>query len=401
VREACPTPPKASRAFLIRSALLTAVAASLLFAAGCSTATSSGSATAASASATAGSASSPAASPQLATAQGAVTKLLAVPTSIGITEPLKKAPTAKGTLVYLACDSALCQVLGQGVLAAAQTAGLPFKSIATQLANPATLVAGMQQALQMSPKPSGVVFAGIPEAVWSTEVPAFQKAGIPLIPVAVGATTASPAVPAGSLDGPADARAQAAAIAEFFIADSKSAGDSLVINVPDVGSLQLATKQYLSTVASGCAGCKVTSISVTLAQVAGNGVVPAVVSAVQRNPSVKYIVTPEGDYTLGLSAALAAAGLSGVQLLGINPDETDQQELATGAATAFSSLPFKILGWKAVDVALRYSEGQTISPGDGPLPLQLLTKATVGTPADSIDRPVDYQDQFKKLWKLS
>jgi ribose transport system substrate-binding protein len=253
----------------------------------------------------------------------------------------------------------------------------------------------------MSPTPSGGVFAGIPEAVWSAEVPAFEKAGIPLIPVAVGATTASPAIPAGSLDGPADAKAQAAAIADFFIADSGGTGDALVVNVPDVGSLQIATTQFLGTTASGCSGCKVTTVNVTLAQVAGNGVVPAVVSAVQRNPGIKYIVTPEGDYTLGLSAALAAAGLSGVQLLGINPDKTDQQEIATGTVTAFTLLPFKVLGWKAVDVALRYSEGMATSPGDGPLPLQLLTKATIGTPADSIDRPADYQDQFEKLWKLS
>ena len=339
--------------------------------------------------------------PQVAAAQGAVTKLLTAPTSIGITEPLKKAPTVKGTLVYLACDSALCQVLGQAVQTAAKTAGVPFKSIATQLANPATLVAGMQQALQMSPKPSGVVFAGIPEAVWSTEVPAFQKAGIPLIPIAVGATTTSPALPAGSLDSLSDARAQAAAIAEFFIADSGGTGDSLFINVPDVGALAVATKQYLSTVASDCSKCKAASMNVTLAQVAANGVVPAVVSAVQRDPAIKYVVTPEGDYTLGLSAALSAAGLSGVKLLGINPDETDQQSLATGSVTAFTLLPFNILGWKAVDVALRYSEDMTVQAGDGPLPLQLLTKATVGAPAASIDRPADYQAQFEKLWKQS
>jgi ribose transport system substrate-binding protein len=337
----------------------------------------------------------------VAVAQGAVTKLLAAPVSIGIAEPLKHAPTTRGPVVFMLCDSALCQVLGSGVQAAAKAAGLPYKSIATQLANPATLVSGMQQALQISPKPSGVIFAGLPEAVWSTQVPAFQKAGIPLIPIAVGATTPSPALPAGSLDSLTDAKAQAAAIAEFFIADSGGTGDSLFVNVPDVGALAVATQQYLSTVASECSTCKATSMNVTLAQVAANGVVPAVVSAVQRDPAIKYVVTPEGDYTLGLSAALSAAGLSGVKLLSINPDETDQQALATGGVTAFTLLPFNILGWKAVDVALRYSEGMTVPAGDGPLPLQLLTKATVGTPAASIDRPADYQAQFEKLWKLS
>ncbi len=58
------------------------------------------------------------------------------------------------------------------------------------------------------------------------------------------------------------------------------------------------------------------------------------------------------------------------------------------------------MAWKAVDVALRYAQGMSVEPGDGALPLQLLTKETVGSPQDSIDRPEDYEQQFKKLWKV-
>ncbi|WP_241255665.1 sugar ABC transporter substrate-binding protein [Candidatus Protofrankia californiensis] len=340
------------------------------------------------------------ASAAVAAAQAEVTKLLQAPTSIGVTEPLKSAPAKGGTLVFLSCENGLCQVLAKGMGTAAKAAGLEYKNQPIKLADPATLIAGMQQALEMNPKPVGVAFAGIPEAVWGSQAPAFQKAGVPLIPIAVGETTASPVVPAGSLDGPADARAQASAIANFFIADSQGRGKSLIVNVPDVGSLKIVTDQYVSTVKSGCPDCSVGTVDVTLAQVGGGQVVPAVVSALQRNRDVKYVVTVQGEFTQGLQAAVKAAGLPDVQLLGINPAKFNQQQVQTGEAKAFTLLPFNIMAWKAVDVALRYAQGMSVEPGDGALPLQLLTKETVGSPQDSIDRPEDYEQQFKKLWKV-
>ncbi|WP_254858498.1 substrate-binding domain-containing protein [Protofrankia sp. BMG5.30] len=335
----------------------------------------------------------------LAAAQAEVARLLRTPTSVGVTEPLKSAPAKGGTLVFLSCENGLCQVLAKGMGEAAKVAGLEYKNQPIKLADPATLIAGMQQALEMNPKPVGVAFAGIPEAVWGSQIPAFQRAGVPLIPIAVGETTANPIVPAGSLDGPADARAQASAIANFFIADSQGQGKSLIVNVPDVGSLKIATDQYVSTIKSGCPDCSVGTVDVTLAQVSSGQVVPAVVSALQRNRDVKYVVTVQGEFTQGLQAAVKAAGLPDVQLLGINPAKFNQQELQTGEAKAFTLLPFNIMAWKAVDVALRYAQGMSVEPGNGALPLQLLTKETLGSPQDSIDRPEDYRQQFEKLWK--
>jgi ribose transport system substrate-binding protein len=375
-----------------RSAQALVVAGAVVLAAACGS-SSGGSST----KAATGSDTGSAVSAQVAAAQSKVDTLLAAPTSIGITQPLKTTPAGGKTLVFLSCDNGLCQLLASGTGAAAKVAGLGYKNIPVKLADPATLIAGMQQALQMKPKPAGVAFAGIPEAVWSSQVPAFAKAGVPLIPIAVGPVTIAPGVPA-TLDGPADATAQAAAIAEYFIADSHGTGKALVVNVPDVGALKIATDSFTSTVAAGCSGCSATALDVTLAQVASNGVVPAVVSALQRAPKTTYVVTPQGEFTQGLQAAIKAAGLTKVKLIGINPAKFNQQDLLTGDAAAFASLPFNIMAWRTVDVALRYSEGMTVPDGGGVLPLQLLTKATVGTPADSIDRPADYQAQFKKLW---
>jgi ribose transport system substrate-binding protein len=385
--------PYAYRRPKLYRAVYALVLAPLLLAAACSSSSNSSTAKPSSSSAAG-------ASPEVAAAQAAVAKLLAAPTSIGVTEPLKSKPQAGRTLVFLSCENGLCQVLAGAMGEAAKAAGLGYKNQTIKLADPSTLIAGMQQALQMNPKPAGVAFAGIPEAVWGSQVAAFQKAGVPLIPIAVGDTTASRVVPAGSLDGPADAKAQADAIANYFISDSAGTGKSLIVNVPDVGSLKIVTDEYVSTVKSGCTACTAGTVDVTLAQVGSGGVVPAVISALQRNPGVKYVVTVQGEFTQGIGAAMSAAGLTGVKLLGINPAKFNQQDLSTGAASAFTLLPFHVMAWKAVDVALRYAQGMTVAPGDGPLPLQLLTKETVGTPQDSIDRPEDYQAQFKTLWKV-
>lgn len=337
---------------------------------------------------------------EVAAAKMEVERLLEAPTSIGVSTPLTSAPEGLGDLVFLSCENALCQVLAEGMGEAATAAGIGFRNRPIKLADPASLIQGMKDALAMSPKPSGVVFAGLPEAVWGAMIPAFEKAAVPLIPIAVGETSKSPALPAGSLDGPADARAQAEAVANFFIADSEGAGKSVLLSVPDVGALRIIAEHFLATVTDKCTGCSAKAVDVSLAQVAGNQVVPAVVSAVQRNPDVKYVVTVHGEFTQGIGAALKAAGRPDVKLIGVNPAEFNQQDLLRGETLAFSSLPFHIMAWKAVDAVLRYQQALPIELGNGPLPLQLLTKETVGTPQKSIDRPEDYQEQFKKLWQV-
>lgn len=348
-----------------------------------------------------GAPSSSGGSAQVQAAQAEVDRLLEPPTSLGVTEPLKARPSGLGPLVYLSCENALCQEIAKGMEQAASAAGVPFRNQPIKLADPATLVAGMQQALALSPKPSGVVFAGLPEPVWGSQLPAFEKAGVPLIPIAVGATSDSPALPAGSLDGPADGDAQATAIANYFIAASKGEGKALVLNVPDVGLLKSVTEKFQSTVAAGCSGCSVDTVDVTLAQVGGNAVVPAVVSALQRQPDTDYVVTVQGEFTQGLQAAARAAGIDDIKLIGINPTASNQQELLSGEAGAFTLLPFTVMGWMAVDVALRVAQDLPVEEGAGGLPLQLLTKDTVGTPAASLNRPEDFQEQFKKLWLVA
>lgn len=399
------TPLRARRSGARRPVLLALSTAVALTLAGCGDAEepTTGSAPAgagASAAAAAGASAAAGGSDQLAAAQAVVDKLLQPPTSVGVTEPLKSKPTG-GSFVYLGCELVLCQINDVNMKEAATAAGLKYSKIAIKAADPATLVAAMQQALAMNPKPLGVAFAGTPEAVWSSQIPAYEKAGVAIVPIGVGETSDSPSLPAGALNGPADIRAQAEGIGNFFITDSGGKGKALLMNVPDVGAFKQFTGDFQSVVSKGCDECVVKTVDISLSQVGTNAVVPAVVAALQRDPSIKYVITVAGSFTLGLQSAAKAAGIKDLQLLGINPDIVNLQGMGAGTDKAFMNIPLKIMAWKAVDVALRKAQDMEVPDGDGPLPLQLLTKDTVGTPEPSIDRPEDYRDQFKKLWLVA
>jgi ribose transport system substrate-binding protein len=336
----------------------------------------------------------------VAAAQAAVSSRLAAPTSLAVTQPLKARPPAGKTIVSLQCDAgSQCLVVNDSVKAATAAVGWNFRSIPFQLANPATLIAAMQQALQV-PNVVGVVFFGLPEAVWASEVPAYQNANVALIPGSAGPLTPSPVVPAG-MEGPGDTTAHGVDIGNYFIADSGGTGTVLDVNVPAIPSTASMSSSFTNTVAGHCGQCKVQELDVTLAQVGANQVVSAVEAALQRNPSINYVLSVQGGFTDGLPAALRSIGESKVKIIGTYPTIATEQDIVNGSVQAFTLTSYSILGWNAVDIALRFSEGMAMTPGVGEGPRQILTKSNLGTPATSIDRPANYQDLFKALWHVS
>jgi ABC-type sugar transport system substrate-binding protein len=95
---------------------------------------------------------------------------------------------------------------------------------------------------------------------------------------------------------------------------------------------------------------------------------------------------------------MSAAGITGVTVGGALATAENEQAILNGTETAFTTYNSSYIGWQTVDVALRLLEKMTIPPYDNGVPTQLVTKATVGTPADSATAPANYPQQFGKLW---
>jgi ribose transport system substrate-binding protein len=320
------------------------------------------------------------------------------PSTISITQPLTSAPPAGKSIYYLQCEQPQCQQVGLGVKAAATIAGWTFKSIPFLSTNPSTLVTGLNQALQEGA--TTVAIVAEPYALWSAVVPKFQAAHVPIIAMFVGPATIGSTVIANVSD-PAFSALNGKILADWFISESNAQGHVLLANVPDYPYLGLVGDSFASNVARGCSGCQVTTLNVGIPDVASGAINSQIVSALQKDPSIKYVMVADVAFAQALPGALAAAGRNGkVKILGCCAAAAEEAGLPSGQFAAMTGVGGFYAGFLAVDAALRHAEGLPIPANEGAPSVGLLTMGSNVVPADSYDVPNDYAQQFKALWKL-
>lgn len=366
-----------------------AVAVAVLFLAAACSSSSSGSSS--STSSTSGGDSA-----AVSAARAAVAKAMVAPTKILQTVPLKSKPSPE-TIVFLQCELSSCGAIGSGVQAGAAALGWTFKSIPFKTTDATTLISAMKQALQYHPY--AVTFSGTPEAIWSSEIPAYQAAGVKIIPIVIGpisAVTKTVPVEIG------DFTSSGTALGDWFIADSGGKGDALVFNIPAFPVLTQVADGIQAAISSGCPGCQVTSLQGTLPEVSAGQIPSVIVTAIKKNPNIKYLLTSNLLLVSGVVSALKTAGLSYIKVAGDQPESSDLQGIQDGSEYAATISGNPILGFMAVDSAARLSEGMTVPPGDDGTPLHLLTKQNLtSTNLNSYILPTDYQAQFEALWHVT
>jgi ribose transport system substrate-binding protein len=341
----------------------------------------------------------PSGSGGLAEAAANVAKYSALPTTLGITTPLPGPPVKGKTVVFLQCEVPQCADGGNGFRAAAAAVGWKTQTLTWKTTDPASLISDMQQALTLNPKPYAVSISGLPQAVWAPEVPAYQKAGVLLIPWSLGPVTINSTVIAEILS-PQDIEFQGKLLADWFITDSGGTGKVLVQDVPQYPSIDEETVGFETEVKALCPGCTMTRLDVTGTQVASGGVTPAIVSALQRDSSIQYIMSADIALAAGLPAAMKAAGLSKVKILGGAATPIDEQNVRDGTDAVVMKNDLVIAGWLMIDVLLRKAAGVSFTPNDGGEPQQILTKATIPPANSTALVPANYPELFKTLWHV-
>jgi ribose transport system substrate-binding protein len=331
-----------------------------------------------------------------ARAESVLKEYEATPKGIPQTVSLKSAPVKGKTFVYLECDNTQCANIGGGVVAAGKALGWNVKVIDYQSANPATLVTGFQQALQYHPV--AVAETGTGESVWDSVLPAYKAAHVPIIASSSGPITK----PVGAVvDGSPAYTLPAEIVADWFISASGGKGDALVVSVPSFPVLAETASSVASTIKANCSSCGSTILSASLTEVSGGTLIPAIVSALKRNPKIKYVISSDGDFIDGLAPAIQAAGLSGIKIGSTIGGVVNEQDILAGKESVTLPWAGTIEGWVIIDAAARLSEGMSVPIGDNNQPNQLLTKANVGTPTENLDEPANYAAQYEKLWHVS
>ena len=345
---------------------------------------------------TASSSTAPSSAKAAASTPGVLASYENAPTAIPITTPLKAAPPKGKTFVFLQCDVAQCTEESTAMKAVVAAIGWNLKVIPYQSENPATLISGLQQALQLHPAAVGLT--GIPQIEWQSEVPAYEKAGVPIVVGQVGPQVLSKTVIA-SIGNDLNVQITAKVLADYFIAKSGGKGKILQFQVPDFPILGAFDQAFRADVQASCPGCSVTQLTGTIAEVTSGGSTAAIVSALQRDPQDTWLVTDDGPWVDGLPSALAAAHLH-VKIIGEGADVTDETDIKQGTMTAFTAVALDYGMWAMMDAVLRHLEGMPNSPNEGLLPVQLLVKGESFTVSESYNQPSDYAAQMEKLWHV-
>lgn len=321
------------------------------------------------------------------------------PTQIPVTEALPSKPPTGKTVVFLQCEEQQCGHEGDGIDAAAKAIGWTAKTLNFKAADPATLVAALKTALQYHPV--GVFFSGVPQAVWGSVQQQYADAGSFITENFDSKTPSGPGVLPGR--GYAnDSTHIGELLADMQIQDSNGQpANSLLVNVKDYPVFGPTAQTYHSTIAAACPSCEITDVNVTIQDLQAGKLDAAVIAAAKRASNPKYIVSVNGGFIGQLPQDLQAAGLGGkFKIISGQGGAQDQANVKAGKQLVTVSNALVMGGWQDVDMAIRTVMHLPIPQGDHIVPISLLTKDNVGTPADSADRPTDFAEQFKKIWQV-
>lgn len=375
----------------------TVLAAGLLAACGSDTETTT--ATGASAGPSAAGSTSTDNSAEIEAAEKDLEGFLVKPTQINQTEPLTEPIPTDKPWVIITCELPACKLIADGALDAAETAGVPTEVLSYKTTDATTLTTSMKNALDMDPLAVSPI--GFTQAVWDGLQPQYEEKGIMITPIAVGDTTPSDVVTEGSASQVDYARG-GELMANYVIADSGGTAKILLQDIPAFAVLKAYADGFEKTIKEGCEACTISRLDLSPAQLASNGVVPAIVSALQKDKAVDYLATSDGAFLIGINASLKAAGLDGIKIVGGSPDINNLQALTDDSQTAWTAAAEDQYGWVALDIIGRTLNGQDVAPAGGGRSTLVTTKENVGTPSSSgLDAPADYRDQYKKLWGLS
>jgi ribose transport system substrate-binding protein len=338
------------------------------------------------------------ASKEVEAAKAAYAPFLEPPSSLNQTVPLTGKVETDKTYVFLQCELPQCVEIGVGAIEAAKAIGWKTKIIDWSTADLQTMLTAMDEALALNPV--AVTLTGIPQELWADKIPAYEAADAMIIPIAVANLELSDTVPMGAAMS-SDYEADGALIGNWFIADSNAEGKALVVDLPAYPVLTAHGIGFKDTVEAGCTKCTISSLDITVPQLANGEYVPSIISALQKDPSIKYVITTNGAFIDGLSAALDAAGMSGVKIAGGSATTNNLTALDTGTEHAWAGEAIRMNGWIAIDIAARKLLGMEIEDSGGGRSQQLFIKGNVGTPTSSLDKPDDFREQFMALWGVS
>jgi ribose transport system substrate-binding protein len=351
-------------------------------AAGCGSSSSSSSSSAVSASTS---------NANIAAAQQVVTQAMQRPSAVTVATPVGKAVPSGKKVVFISCGVSVCQLQGQIVSQAAKALGWTTSTVTTD-GTPTSVQAAYDTALRQGA--NAIVTTAALRAEIASKIPQLNAKGVVVSDCCSTDAVAAPFI--YNTSTPPQAGVVGKDLAAEVVTDSKGKANTLYVNIPAFTILGSLAAEFKTTYAQYCPTCTYASIDVSLTQLAKAP--NLIVSYLRSHPSVNYVaLSVANELDTGLPAALSAAGLSHVKIVGQGGGPTDFQYVANGQELALVPFDYYNVDYQMVDALARHFAGVPVQLT--PPPLWMVTKANLPSSHSNLFPNVPgYESQFMKLW---
>ena len=372
-----------ARSRIGRVAGLAAVIATVaLVAAGCGSSSNKSSGSASTSSST---------SDSVAKAEQVVSQAMQRPSTITVSQPVGKAVPSGKKVAFISCGVSVCQLQSQIVAQAAKTLGWTTLTINTD-GTPTSVQSAYDTAVRQGA--DAIVTTAALRAEIASKIPMLKTKGV----VVSDCCSTDPVAPPFiyNTSTPAQAAEGGKILAAEVVADSKGKANTLYVNLPAFTILSALGAEFKSSYQQYCPTCGYASIDVSLTQLAHAP--NLIVSYLRSHPSVNYVaLSVANELDTGLPAALSAAGLSNVKIVGQGGGPTDFEYVANGQELALLPFDYYNVDYQMVDALARHFAGAPVQLT--PPPNWLVTKENLPSSHSSLFSNVPgFRTQFLKLW---
>ena len=337
----------------------------------------------------------------VAAAEAAVKKYEAVQHAIYI-PPLTKPIPRHVRLAVLSCaNQPACQTETAGTVAAAQKLGWTVQEYHSPL-TPQGYQATWTSVLQGNP--TAIIYAAIfPNANVAATLKQVRARHIPMVSISPLVADTPPAAAAdgvkATVAGPAMSSSSGKLMGDAVVADAKGPAHALWVWDPTFAGIHQPIKDAFTKVVAS-AGGSVSVLQISVANI-GQSVPGQIVSYLQSNPSIKYVVFAVSDFDAGVAQALAGAGLaSHVKIVARVPEASNLVALKSGQEFAEVADELAAGGWRTADDMVRILSGEPIYQVDPAGWHQIFTKSNV-TETNGAPPTPGVPGAFLKAWHLS
>jgi ribose transport system substrate-binding protein len=324
------------------------------------------------------------------------------PTSdIRVSEPLGKKPPKK-SVIWLQCELPVCARYGKGYQGATAALGWNFKTIVYKASAPA---AALEAAVAQHP--DYIAISGIPSALMKPQMAAAKSAGIPVF--GSGTVEKPPPSPFAVMVG-GTLRPDAENIGHWMINDSQGKANVVGVSIAQFPVLNTETDWFKQDFKKLCPDCSYADLPITVDDIATGAVASKLVAYLQAHPKVNYVFFSFSDPVTGVPQALESAGMSDkVKIVGVAGNAGIYKDISVGKQAAWTTAGVEWDAWVHVDAMARLAEGQKLSQryidAVYPRPKWVVTntpqaKQAIQGAGGEWNGPANFQESFKKLWKV-